>query len=425
VRRPVRWSALRRVAIVPALLVAVAACGERTAQGTGGTLGRPGAGHLVKPPRADAHDEYVFTDAGYYVYRAERAFALVERVHVPGIRVLRDVVADGRRGFFYISYATNHIKKWDFVHRRQVWDRTYAPATDAAALAPGGATLYMATGSFNAADWLVIRTADGHVARTLHADGDGSHNTDVSADGRHVFLGIHNTPRLAVYDTHTSKLTYVEGLTNGVRPIAVDGGNGYAYLAQTGLFGFSVGDVRSGRTLYTVTIHGFRSSSPGYVKSGADIPSHGIAISPDEREVWVIDKVNGMVHVFDVTGLPRTPPKQVADITLADMNDSESECSVACAKEGWVQFSRDGRHVFVGDTGAVVDARTRKVAARLPALAISRKHIEVDWYRGKPVWGSPTRSSQGFVRPARPASGYAERPASEIELGGAIDRCCD
>jgi hypothetical protein len=405
----------RRPNAVPLALAAVTAaaaflvgCGD-SPRGTAAAcptasrprISQPGAGGqqaLLRPPAADHHDEYVFTDKGYYVYEAERHFALVRMVRVPGITQLRDAVADARRGVFYISYGANHIKKWSFRKGRQIWDKTYTPATDAGALSPDGGTLYMATGSSNPPDWLVIDTARGCVRRVIHASGSGSHNTDISLDGRYVYLGIHNSPHMGVYDTVTRRLRYVRGLVAGVRPIAVTGSGSYAFITQTGYFGFSVGDIRRGKDLFNVGIKGFPRTSPSYAKSGGDAPSHGISVSPDEKEVWVMDRPNGMVHVFDITGLPTVAPRQVANIAVGNMDSNEAECSKSCLREGWVQFSRDGKYVYVGDAGAVIDARTRRVIARLPALHNSRKQIEVDWKRGRPVWASPTRSQTGYVR---------------------------
>jgi hypothetical protein len=186
----------------------------------------------LRAPKANRHDEYVFTDRGYHVYEVERHFALVGAVRVPGLTQLRDAVADAHRGVFYISYGSNHIKKWSFVKRRQLWDKTYRPATDAGALSPDGRTLYMATGSANPAHWLVIDTSTGCVKRVIKAAGSGSHNTDMSLDGRYVFLGIHNSPHLGIYDRRTGKLRYIGGLIAGVRPIAVT--RRYAFIDQTG-----------------------------------------------------------------------------------------------------------------------------------------------------------------------------------------------
>ena len=44
------------------------------------------------------------------------------------------------------------------------------------------------------------------------------------------------------------------------------------------------------------------NSSGGTIQSTT---SHGISLTPDERQLWVIDAPNSYVHAFDVTRLPR------------------------------------------------------------------------------------------------------------------------
>jgi len=47
--------------------------------------------------------------------------------------------------------------------------------------------------------------------------------------------------------------------------------------------------------------------------------------------------------------------------------------------------SLDGRYVFVGDVGDVIDTSTHAVLANLPALYDTRKMIEIDWVGGAVV----------------------------------------
>jgi hypothetical protein len=42
-----------------------------------------------------------------------------------------------------------------------------------------------------------------------------------------------------------------------------------------------------------------------------------------------------------------------------------------------LQHSSDGRYVYVGDAGDVVDTRTREAVVNLEALHNSRVHLEV------------------------------------------------
>ncbi len=77
-------------------------------------------------------------------------------------------------------------------------------------------------------------------------------------------------------------------------------------------------------------------------------PSHGIALTPDEKELWLADCANSAIHVFDATVMP---PKQLTTIKAKD-----------CV--GWLSFSMDGRFAY-SSTGEIIDATTKKVVASL------------------------------------------------------------
>jgi hypothetical protein len=144
-----------------------------------------------------------------------------------------------------------------------------------------------------------------------------------------------------------------------------------------------VGDIATGRVLFTVPAAGFNCSCASY-----DAPSHGISLSPDEREVYIPDRFNQYVHVFDVSGLPARAPVPLAHIKLSHpiAGDVPAPCSLDCNREGWVLHSQDGRFVFVGDSGDVIDVATHAVGAYLPALHDSRIYAEIDWQSGVPTF---------------------------------------
>jgi len=77
------------------------------------------------------------------------------------------------------------------------------------------------------------------------------------------------------------------------------------------------------------------------------------------------------------------------------MTGTEEPCTNDCERDGWLQHSRDGRYVYVGDSGDVIDTRTGKIVAFLPALRETRKMLEIDWRAGKPV-ATTTRSGVGY-----------------------------
>ncbi len=71
------------------------------------------------------------------------------------------------------------------------------------------------------------------------------------------------------------------------------------------LLGFEVGDLVSGRKLHRVEVAGFKK---GPTKRHG-CPSHGIGLTPDEKELWLTDSFNTRLHIFDATVMP---PQQVA-----------------------------------------------------------------------------------------------------------------
>ncbi len=110
------------------------------------------------------------------------------------------------------------------------------------------------------------------------------------------------------------------------------------------LLGFEIGDLTSGRKLFRVEVEGF---AKGPTKRHG-CPSHGIGLTPDEKELWVADAFNSRMHIFDATVMP---PKQVASIVVRD-------------QPGWITFSIDGKYAYPS-TGEVIDVPPRKIVTAL------------------------------------------------------------
>jgi DNA-binding beta-propeller fold protein YncE len=101
-------------------------------------------------------------------------------------------------------------------------------------------------------------------------------------------------------------------------------------------------------------------------------PSHGIALTPDEREIWLTDAANSRLHIFDNR---KMPPRQTATIVLRD-------------QPGWINFSIDGRYAYPS-TGEVIDVKTRKITATLAdekgGPVQSEKMLEIDFRGDLPI----------------------------------------
>jgi hypothetical protein len=166
-----------------------------------------------------------------------------------------------------------------------------------------------------------------------------------------------------------------------------DAEHGARFVTRRGLLGVRVLDLRTHRVLYVTRFKGF-TWNPRF---GPDPPSHGLSLAPDRPELWVLDAPNSVVHLFDISGLPGRPPRPLDDIRLSKpIFGDESPCTGSCGRIGSLQHSADGRFVYVGDAGDVIDTTTRETVANLEALHNSRTQLEVDWVGGKAVF--PARS---------------------------------
>ena len=357
----------------------------------------------VSGVRADnpiQHYLYVFPDHTVYVYDMDNNFQLVNQISFPMTDGGRGIIADPAGGFLYLSYhgdggihGTGSLLKYDLINNKVVWTQNYSFGIDSGAITPDGKTIYMPDGeAAYDGTWHIINTSDGSVKGSIFTvTGNAAHNTIVGFTGQHVYMGGLNNPNFYVANTSTNKVTETIGpLAGGVRPFTINGSESLVFTTHTGFLGFQVSNLNTGTILYTVPVQGF--SAPAGSTS-----AHGISISPDEKELYLIDTPNSYVHVFDISGLPNTAPTQVANIPLVPtLGGAESPCLYDCGKEGWLTHVGDGRYVIVGDFGDVIDTTTRTIAYYLPTVNNTRKFLEIDWQSGHPIF-TTSRQGMGYV----------------------------
>ena len=108
-----------------------------------------------------------------------------------------------------------------------------------------------------------------------------------------------------------------------------------------------------------------------------------------------MDSCVNQVRVYDSSdaqGLKET-------VTLAHniYPGNEQSCAWDCAKDGWLLHSRNGKYVYVGNSGDVIDTSTRKPSGYIPTLANSRHgFLEVSWSNGVPT-GTSTHVGLGYL----------------------------
>jgi hypothetical protein len=346
------------------------------------------------------HLEYVLNDGRISVYDIDDGFALVKTISLPQLEAgVRGVSVAPSTHLMFISYGgdgggngSGSVLAYDVLAERALWSVHLSTGIDSGALSPDGTRLYEPTGENSSSGiWNVLDTSNGEVIGTIQG-GSGAHNTIASADGRYVYLGGRNSNHLDVYETSTGHVSEIGPLVGGVRPFTVNGKNTVAFTTATEYDGFQVSSITTGKVLFSDSFAGIPSGFP------FTTASHGISISPDEKQLYVLDAVNKAVQVWDVSRVAEdVGPSQLGVVPVAGLSGEESGCAYDCGRDGWVQLSIDGSYAFVGDSGDVIETATRKVIANLPTLANTRKSIEVEWAGGVPV-ATSTRLGVGKVR---------------------------
>ena len=338
------------------------------------------------------HYEYVFPDGAMYVYDIDHGHRLVQLVRLPGVKGVRGVAASPRTHMLYISYGafggpgtTGRLLAYNLLAGSVMYNRSYSRGIDSMAIDPAGDRIYMPDGeSSRDGVWSVIAARSGNVIGSING-GMSPHETVVGLSGKRVYLGGRNWPYLEVASTATDRVFKRIGpLKSGVRPLTINGRETIAYTTATGLLGFQVSSITTGRVLFTIGFGSRFPLNPATFRFSA--PSHGISLTPNERQLWVLDAPNDYVHVFDVSRVPLRRPRRIADIRLAH----------SLTGDGWIQVSRSGCFVYVGDSGDVLSAKSFRPVAFLPALRSTKESLEIDWRHGLPV-ATSTRTGLGYV----------------------------
>lgn len=324
-----------------------------------------------------------FGGHGLLVFDVDRGHAFVRRIPAGGRNDrgqplnVKGIAASAATRRLYVS-TLQFLTCFDLLTDAILWEKSYPGGCDRMALSPDGKVMYLP--SLEKDHWHVIDALTGDVIRRIDIP-SGSHNTVYGLDGKAAYLAGLRSPMLRVAETAGHAVARETGpFSAPIRPFTVNGAQTLAFVNVNGLLGFEVGDLRTGRMLHRVEVRGFAKGTPK--RHGC--PSHGIGLTPDERELWVCDAVNERMHIFDATVMP---PRQIAYVRLRE-------------QPGWITFSLDGRLAYPS-TGEVVDVASRRIIAALAdetgAAVHSEKMVEVHFAGGVPV---RTGDQFGVVRVA-------------------------
>jgi DNA-binding beta-propeller fold protein YncE len=240
----------------------------------------------------------------------------------------------------YVS-TLESLQRIDLTTEKVLWEKPFEGGADRMAISPDGKTMYLP--SLEKTFWNVVDCETGHIIKKIEVV-RRAHNTLYGASGKYVYLADIASPLLHVADARTHTIVKKVGpFGNGIRPFTLNSAETLAFATVDSLLGFEVADLKTGKLLDRIVVQGWNM---GPVRRHGN-PSHGIGLTPDEKEVWLADGHNMRLHVFSAT----KPYQQLTTIPLQDM-------------PGWVTFSMDGKYAYPS-SGEVIDVKTRKTLLTL------------------------------------------------------------
>jgi len=168
--------------------------------------------------------------------------------------------------------------------------------------------------------------------------------------GRNDVLYISSMGENAIYRIDLKKLEYTDKIpTSGIpRPYAVTRDEKTLYVALTDYHGFEIVNISDKKQIAKVDLP---AAPPADCELEPHTETHGIALSPNEKELWVTSLTDGGVYAYDIA-----TKKLSAEI-------STGTCP------NWIGFSPDGKYATVSNSGsndaAIIDAKTRQVLAKV------------------------------------------------------------
>jgi hypothetical protein len=308
---------------------------------------------------------------GVLVFDIDHGHRFIKRIATRGLDEqgkplnVKGICANAATHRLYIT-TTRTLTAMDLATEQILWEKEYEGGCDRLAISPDGKVIYLP--SLEKEHWHVVDALSGNVIKKI-VTRSGAHNTIIGLSGQYAYLAGLKSPVLRVTDLRTHEVQREVGpFGNVIRPFTINGKGTLCFVNVNELLGFEVGDLITGKVLERVVVPGFKV---GPTKRHG-CPSHGIALTPDEKELWLTDAFNRRVHFFDVTA---HPAKLKESIELRD-------------EPGWITFSLDGHYAYPS-TGDIIDVPARKIVAELTdeegRAVQSEKLLEIDFVVDNPV----------------------------------------
>jgi len=320
--------------------------GRRYGPGRGFTLGEKELIYAAVPGSIvvlDAKNNYNFVKR--IVFEQQPATLPLESI--------AGMAASTATNMVYVS-TRGHLYAIDLLSEKVVWKNAYEPGTccERGQVTPDGLTLEVGSDLKNFHRVIDART--GKVKGIIPTPQSMyNHNMNMSPDGKTVF-DAPNGITMTIADMETMKPTGTITFSDHIRVFVINHDATRVYANLNNLLGFEIADVKTRKVIKRVEVPGemwkAKWANPNLHFFGHGAPMHGIALTPDESEIWIPDAINNQVLVYDNTG-------EWPKLNLSKTIKTE-------APNGWITMGLDGKLAYMA-SGDVVDVKTHKIVGQL------------------------------------------------------------
>jgi YVTN family beta-propeller protein len=143
------------------------------------------------------------------------------------------------------------------------------------------------------------------------------------------------------------------------RPYAVSADGKTMFVAVADLHGFVIVDVPEKKVLERVEMPAEHPTPHPLKFETEDTRTHGLALTPDGRELWVTSLLDDCLYIYDVKAR-----KIVGKVPTG-------------GGPNWLAFTPDGKYACVSDTDsddvAVIDVKNRREVARIKVGRVPKR----------------------------------------------------
>ena len=281
----------------------------------------------------------------------------------PDGRVFYVVAQDDMRSpFGYQTNESGKVMAFDSVTLEPIWSVALDGSPNHTSRSPDGKRIYV---PLYTRDWLVVlRAEDGSIEQWWPAT-IGNHATEISKDGKRLYVGNMVSDAIYVYDTATGKVVMSIDTGESVRPIVLDEPRGLLYYQLSRLHGFEVRKLADGSFVRRVELPPLEKGIP---TAGGDL-SERLA-TMDGAAAWPYTYNHGLAMTRD--GRYLVAAATVANyVAIYSLPDFRLKGTVPVGgSPNWIVCDPEGKFAYVtnpkDNSVSVVDIEGMREAARIP-----------------------------------------------------------